>query len=113
MPVATGSSMALRGRWAMCEPSRISTRCETSSAADRSATSSRGMPRWWVTMRAMSTASLAMRSMAPMTCSTDDMASASSGRRTAMMHTARMSCTRSLNCSSSSPTSSAMSGSPK
>jgi hypothetical protein len=44
MPVATGSSSALSGRRAMCEPSRTSTRCETSSAIERSATSSRGMP---------------------------------------------------------------------
>ena len=48
--------------------------------SDRSATSSRGMPRRWVTMRAMSTAALPMRSMAPMTWSTDAMASASRGR---------------------------------
>ena len=64
-------------------------------------------------MRAMSTASLAIRSMALITWSTDDMPSESFGLRTAMMHTARMSCTRSLIVSSSSPTSSAMSGSPK
>ena len=64
-------------------------------------------------MRAMSTASLPIRSMADTTWSTDDMASASRGLRTAMMHTARMSCTRSLIVSSSSRTSSAMSGSPK
>ena len=64
MPVCTGSSRSTSGRRARCEPSRTRTRCETSSALDRSATSSRGMPRRWVTMRAMSTAALAMRSMA-------------------------------------------------
>ena len=75
----------------MWEPSRIHTRCETSSALERSAMSSLGMPRRWVTMRVMSTAALAMPSMAEMTCSTDAMPSASAGRRTARMHTARIS----------------------
>ena len=64
-------------------------------------------------MRAMSTAALAMRSIDEMTCSTDAMASASRGWRAARTQTARMSCTRSFMRSSSSPTSSAMSGSPK
>ena len=64
-------------------------------------------------MRAMSTASLAMRSMALMTCRTEAIESASLGLRAARMQTARMSCTRSFICSSSSSTSSAMSGSPK
>ena len=31
------------------------TRCDTSSAIARSATSAAGMPRWWVTMRAIAT----------------------------------------------------------
>ena len=64
-------------------------------------------------MRAMSTAALAMRSMALITCSTDAISSASRGWRAARTHTARMSCTSSFMRSSSSPTSSAMSGSPK
>ncbi len=64
-------------------------------------------------MRAMSTAALAMRSIDEITCSTDAMASASRGWRAAMTHTERMSWTRASMRSSSSPTSSAMSGSPK
>jgi hypothetical protein len=71
------------------------------------------MPRRWVTIRAMSTAALAIRSMDDTTCSTEAMASASRGSRTAMTQTARMSWTISSMRSSSSPTSSAMSGSPK
>ena len=113
MPVCTGSSSADNGRRARCEFSRTRTRCETSSALDRSATSSRGMPRRCVTIRAMSTASLPMFSIAEMTWSTDAISSASCGRRAASTHTARMSCTSELIFSSSSPTSSAMSGSPK
>jgi len=64
-------------------------------------------------MRAMSTAALPIRSIDEITCSTDAIASASRGSRTAMTHTARMSWTSSSIRSSSSPTSSAMSGSPK
>ncbi len=113
LPVAIGSSSAASGRPARWEPSRMRTRWATSSASDRSATSSRGMPRRWVTMRAMPAAALAMRSMALITWSTEAMASASRGLRTARMQTARMSWTRSFIWSSSSSTSSAMSGSPK
>ena len=113
MPVWTGISCSARDRPARAEPSETSTRCDTSSAALRWATNWAGMPSRWVTMRAMSTASLAMRSVADTTCSTDDMPSESLGSRTAMTHTARMSCTRSLIRSSSPATSSAMSGSPK
>ena len=113
MPHCTVSSRSFSGRWAMCEPSRIQTRCETSSALERSAINSFGMPRRWVTIRVMSTAALAMLSMAEITWRTDAMPSASAGRRTAMMQTARMSCTRSFIRSSSSDTSSAMPGSLK
>ena len=111
--VCTGSSRSDSGRRARWLFSRTRTRCETSSALERSATSSRGMPRRWVTMRAMSTAALAMRSMDEITWSTDAISSASFGWRAASTHTARMSCTSSLMRSSSSPTSSAMPGSPK
>jgi hypothetical protein len=52
-------------------------------------------------------------SMAEMICRTEAMPSASAGRRTAMMQTARMSCTRSFIRSSSSATSSAIPGSLK
>ena len=64
-------------------------------------------------MRAMSTASFPMRSMALIMCSTDAISAASRGWRAASTHTARMSCTSPFIFSSSSPTSSAMSGSPK
>ena len=87
MPVAVGSSRSASGRRARCEPSRTSTRCETSSAFERSATSSLGMPSWWVTMRVMSTAALAMRSMAPITWSTEAIASASLRWRAASTQT--------------------------
>ena len=97
----------------MCEPSLTSTRCETSSASERSATNWRGIPSLWVTIRAMSTASLAIRSMADTTWSTDDMPSASRELRAASTQTARMSWTISLIRCSSSSTSSAMSGSSK
>ena len=97
----------------MWEPSRIHTRCETSSALDRSLISSWGIPRRCVTIRVTSTAEFAMLSIAEMTCSTDAMPSASAGRRTARMHTARMSWTRSFIRSSSSATSVAMPGSLK
>jgi len=113
IPHWTGISRSLRGRWAMWDPSRIQTRCETSSALDRSAISSSGMPSRWVTSREMSTAALAMPSIAEITCRTEAMPSASAGRRTARMHTARISCTRSFMRSSSSPSSSAMPGSLK
>ena len=53
------------------------------------------MPRRWVTIRAMSTAALPIRSMEEMTWSTDAMASASLGCRAASTDTARMSWTRS------------------
>ena len=66
-----------------------------------------------MTMRAMSTAALPMRSIDETTWSTDAMASASFGCRAASTETARISCTRSDIWSSSSSTSSAMSGSPK
>ena len=72
-----------------------------------------GMPRRWVTMRAMSTASLAMRWIAEITWRTETIASASFGFRAAITHTVRMSWTSSDMRSSSSSTSSAMSGSPK
>ena len=113
IPATTGSSRSARGRRTMCDPSRTTSRCDTSSALDMSATSSAGIPSWRVTMREMSTASLAIRSMALITWSTDDMPSASRGWRTAMMHTARMSCTNPVICTSSSSTSVAMPGSPK
>ncbi len=71
------------------------------------------MPSRWVTILAMSTAALAMRSMAEITCNTDAMASASRGLRAAMTQTERMSCTSASMRSSRAPTSSAMSGSPK
>ena len=71
------------------------------------------MPRLWVTMRAMSTAALPMRSIDEMTWSTEAIASASFGWRAASTDTARISWTRSDMRSSSSSTSSAMSGSPK
>jgi hypothetical protein len=64
-------------------------------------------------MRAMSTAALAIRSMAEITWSTDAIASASRGWRAAMTHTDRMSWTSWSMRSSSASTSSAMSGSPK
>ena len=102
MPVWTGSSRAFSGRRAMWLPSRTLTRCDTSSAIDRSATSSRGMPSRWVTMRAMSTASLAMRSMAPMTWSTEAISSASRRVRAASTLTARISWTSPLSRSSRS-----------
>ena len=98
---------------AISDPSRTRTRCDTSSACDRSATRARGIPSWRVTMRPMSTAALPMRSMARMTESTDAMASASRGERAATTATAPISCTSSDNRPSSSSTSSAMSGSPK
>ncbi len=66
-----------------------------------------------MTIRVMSTAALAMPSIAEMTCSTEAMPSASAGRRTARMQTSRMSCTRSFIRSSSSATSVAMPGSLK
>ena len=97
----------------MCDPSCTTSRWETSSALDMSATSSAGIPNRRDTIREMSTASLAIRSMALITWSTDDMPSASLGWRTAMMHTARMSCTSSVIWTSSPSTSVAMSGSPK
>ena len=113
IPVATGNSSAATRQCAMSERSCTCTRCETSSASDSDTTNSAGMPSRWVTTRAMSTASLAMRSMALTTWSTEDMPSASRGRRAALTQTARMSCTRSLIRSSRSRTSVAISGSPK
>ena len=91
MPACTVSSRADSGRLAMCDPSLTRTRCDTSSASDRSATNWRGMPMRRVTMCEMSTASLAMRSMAETTWSTEDMPSASRALRAASTHTARMS----------------------
>ena len=64
-------------RPASCEPARTRTRCDTSSAAPRSATSAAGMPRRCVTTRLMSTAALPMRSIADTTCSTPAICSAS------------------------------------
>ena len=77
----------------MWDPSCTTRRWEISSALDKSATSSAGIPSRRLTIREMSTASLAIRSMALITWSTDDMPSASRGWRTAMMQVARMSCT--------------------
>ena len=66
-----------------------------------------------MTIRAMSTAALPIRSIELITWSTEAIASASLGCRAASTDTARMSCTRSDIWSSSSSISSAMSGSPK
>jgi hypothetical protein len=71
------------------------------------------MPRRWVTMRAMSTAAWAMRSIDDTTFSTDAMASASLGVRTASTQTARMSWTRASRRSPRASTSSPICGSPK
>jgi hypothetical protein len=71
------------------------------------------MPRRWVTIRAMSTAAWAMRSMEDTTLSTDAIASASFGVRTASTHTARMSWTRASSRSPRASTSSPICGSPK
>ena len=64
-------------------------------------------------MRVMSTAALAMRSMALTTWRTDAIASASRGERAASTQIARISWTSSDIVCSRSSTSSAMSGSPK
>ena len=101
MPHWTGNSRSLSGRCAMWEPSRTHTRWLISSALDRSDMSSSGMPNRCVTSRVMSTDALAIPSIEEITCNTDAIPSASAGRRTAMMQTSRMSCTRSFIRSSS------------